>query len=102
MRRPRYRAMHVGKSHAPIRVARMDERGPVFVCGCVNALRKLAEKRSCQCMARCRAVLQRRGEVESSIARARLTRDMNARRIVLAGTEEAPKPAECRGMGRGG
>ena len=90
----------MGKPHAPVRVARMDERDPVVVRGCVDALRKLSDERSRQRVARRRAVVQRRGEVEPSIARARLTRDMNARRVVLAGTEEAPEPAECRG-GRG-
>jgi len=101
MRRPRYRAMRMSKSHAPIRVARMDERSPVVVRGCVNAPRKLADERSRQRVARRRTVLQRRGEVEPSITRARLKGDMDARRIVLASTEEAPEPTECRGRGRG-
>jgi hypothetical protein len=89
-----------GGAVAPIRVARVDERGPVVVSRGVYALRKLADERS-RAREACRgAILQRRGEVESPVALARFTRDVDARRIALAGAEEAPEPAERRGWGR--
>jgi hypothetical protein len=55
---------------------------------------EFSDERLCGCEARHGTVLQRGAEVESIIALAWLARNLDARRIVVAGTKEAPEPAE--------
>ena len=85
---------------APVRVTRVDERSPVRVRGAIYAFCEFSDEPFCGCEARRGTVLQRGGEVESAIALAWFARNLDARRIVAAGTKEAPEPVERRGRDR--
>ena len=78
----------------PVRVAGVDERGPVRVHGRIYAFCEFSDERLCGCETHRGTVLQRGGEVESTIALGWLARNLDGRRIVVAGTEEAPEFAE--------
>jgi hypothetical protein len=79
---------------APVCVARIDQRGPVRVRGGIYAFCEFSDERLYGCEARRGTVLQCGSQVESTIALAWLARNLDARRIVVAGPEEAPEPAE--------
>ena len=81
---------------APVRVARVDECGPVCERGSIYAFCEFSDERLYGCEARRGTVLQRGSQVESTIALAWLARNLDTRRIVVAGAgaEEAPEPAE--------
>lgn len=85
---------------APVRVARVSERGPVRVRGGIHAFREFSDERLQGSEARRGTVLQSGGKVESAIAMAWFARNLDARRIGAPGTKEAPEPAERRGRDR--
>jgi hypothetical protein len=80
----------------PLRVARVDERGPVRVRRRVHAFCEFSDERLCAREDRCGTMLQRSGEVKPSVALTRLARNPNARRtITVSGIKNAaPGPAE--------
>ena len=75
------------KETAPIRVARVNNGGPIFIRRAVNAIHELTDERSSALEAYRGTVLQRSAEIEPTVARSRLVRDLDTCRAVLIGTE---------------
>jgi hypothetical protein len=76
--------------------------GPAIVHGAINPLCELLDEFLGALEAYRRTVLQCVSEVELTVTRSRLVRDLHTRRVILAGTKEPPEPAKLGGRGCGG
>ena len=85
-------------AYIPVRVARVNEGGPVMVCGRVHALRELVNELLRAREARRGSILERYREVDPSIIWMRIVGDLYVRRRVVSAastsTKDAPKPTE--------